>query len=85
MINSKDRLQWFIDRIGKRIYRNDVMCTCAACEGVYQEGITILDDTHAHWLSDVEIMYNTDGTPLKYFDTLQEVQDFELLLAQKGL
>jgi len=42
--------QWFIDRIGKRIYRlTDTKC-CDHCEKVLKEGLIIHDLTHAKYL-----------------------------------
>ena len=48
------RLQWFKDRIGKRIYRYDVSCECEVCKAVGAHGLIIADDMHAHYLFDCE-------------------------------
>jgi hypothetical protein len=57
-------LQWFIDRIGKRIYRKPIItCDCAECHGDY---VDVWDDRdsndmevcikyfHAHYLYDCQ-------------------------------
>jgi len=69
----EQRQQWFIDRIGKTIFRNKTSCPCSVCERVYQEGLTIEDELHARYVADEEGAYNSEGTPLRYFDTKEEV------------
>ena len=72
-----EREQWFIDRIGKRVFRNKTSCKCEICGNVYEQGLTISDKNHAMYLSEMEFEYTKDGTPIKYFDTKQEALDFE--------
>lgn len=75
-----DRKQWFIDRIGKRVYRNSTHCNndkCIPCKNVYKNGIVITDKQHATYLYDIECDYNREGKPLRYFDTLEEMLEFE--------
>jgi hypothetical protein len=43
-------LKWFIDRIGKRVYR-DHSCPCDACQRVEKEGIVIIDMEHAQYMN----------------------------------
>ncbi len=74
------RLEWFKERVGKRVFRNGNMCTCAVCTDVYKFGLIISDDLHAIYLSDTELAYNLDNTPLKYFDTVKERDEFEKTL-----
>jgi hypothetical protein len=75
-----DREQWFIDRVGKTIYRNRDGCTCFVCEQVYQQGLYLADEYHALYVSEIEGAYNIDGFPLKYFDTKEEVAEYEKTL-----
>ncbi len=75
--NYEIRKQWFIDRIGKKIYRNKTTCDCAICESVYKNGLTVSDEMHADYVHECESIYNYEGTPLKYFDTIQERDVFE--------
>lgn len=59
--------QWFLDRIGKRIFRGPVSCTCETCTKVHHEGLIIHDKDQADYLFDVQ---NEIG--IKYFDKPQE-------------
>ena len=72
-----ERKQWFIDRIGKRVYRNRTSCGCETCKQVLDVGLMIHDMEHAIYLCDVEYSYNAEGSKLKYFDTKEEVLKFE--------
>lgn len=71
------REKWFIDRIGKRVYRNDDKCSCESCKNVYTHGLIIQDELHASYLDSIEACYNAEGIPLRYFDTLDEVNEYE--------
>jgi hypothetical protein len=42
--------QWFINRIGKRIYRKKNLCDCEACTTVHKEGLVIRDEINADYL-----------------------------------
>jgi hypothetical protein len=74
------REQWFIDRIGKTVYRNKTSCDCSICTKNYKNGLIIKDKDHAIYLYDCECEYNIEGNPLKYFDTKEERDKFELTL-----
>ena len=58
----KKRKQWFINRIGKRIYRPPLRCDCQHCIDGHINGILISDETHADYLHSCEnelgIRYN---------------------------
>lgn len=56
-------LQWFINRIGKRIYRDDDNCGCATCNDVVKNGLIVIDKNHAEYLH----MVNSEG--IEYRDT----------------
>lgn len=71
------RQQWFNDRIGKRVFRNKTSCPCKTCTKVYEEGLIVDDDMHSGYLCMTEAEYNIEGTPLRYFDTKEEVIEFE--------
>jgi hypothetical protein len=66
-----NRKQWFLDRIGKRVYRTNFEC-CDHCEKVYQEGIVIIDRIHAYYLQACQRELG-----IKYFDTIKERNDYE--------
>jgi hypothetical protein len=53
-------LQWFRDRIGKRIYRDTNNCHCDYCKDIYLNGIVVKNGLHAQYLFDIQndIGYN---------------------------
>ena len=73
----EERLKWFIDRIGKRVYRNAVLCGCVSCKSVHAKGLIIGDKMHAYYLCDMEGAYAFDNIALKYFDTQKEADEYE--------
>ena len=75
-----ERKQWFIDRIGKIVYRNKTSCECVICADVYKHGLVIANKMHADYLYDCEAIYTAEGNPLRYFDTKEEVIKFEKTL-----
>jgi hypothetical protein len=74
------RLNWFIERIGKRIFRNVTSCKCQTCKLVFENGLIIGNEIHANYLYDMECIYTHEGSPLKYFDTIEEAGKFALTL-----
>lgn len=66
---SSDREKWFIDRVGKVIWRNKTTCKCGVCESVYQNGLLLSDEGHAMYVYTVE---SDLGGTLKYFETKDE-------------
>ena len=46
--------QWFIDRIGKRIYRKNNICNCDICLNIHLEGLIVIDEMHAIYLYDFQ-------------------------------
>ena len=79
----EERNQWFIDRIGKRIYRNKTSCPCCVCETNYKDGLIISDEKHADYIYCCECEYTAEGHKLKYFDTIKERDDYESSLIIK--
>lgn len=74
---SEDRKQWFIDRIGKRVFRNKTGCDCVICVLVSEKGLIITDEFHAIYLYDTETDFTAEGNPTHYFDTLPEVEHYQ--------
>lgn len=73
-----ERQKWFSERVGKRVFRNKTSCTCEMCNDVYENGLIIDDELHADYLCMCEGEYGLEErTPLKYFDTKEEVLEFE--------
>lgn len=55
--------QWFLNRIGKRIFRlTKTSCECNSCVNVYENGTIILDKQHAEYLflcqNEMELEYS---------------------------
>lgn len=50
----KKRLNWFLHRIGKKVYRGPVNCDCESCKNGHINGVLITDAEHAQYLRDVE-------------------------------
>ena len=58
---KRHTLQWFKNRIGKRIYRlTDVHC-CKHCQNTYEKGLVISNNTHASyvyaWQNEIGLEY----------------------------
>ena len=63
-----NNLQWFIDRIGKVIYRDKNDCGCPICLKTEKNGVKIIDKMHAEALYEHQNAYTYDGTDLNYRD-----------------
>ena len=61
--------QWFIERIGKRIYRDKLKHCCLACDHVESDGVIILDNSHADYLAAVDTDFACEGVFMNYRDT----------------
>ena len=42
----KKQLQWFLDRIGKRVFRDSLSYNCESCTCVENNGLIIKDENH---------------------------------------
>lgn len=67
-----ERKQWFIDRIGKRVWRN-ITCECCHCQLLMSTGILVRDEFHANYLSEMEAECG-----YKYYDSKEEMENIEL-------
>jgi hypothetical protein len=50
----KHELQWFLDRIGKTIFRGFGTCRCNVCDIVAHQGLTLFDKEHAQYVYDIQ-------------------------------
>ena len=55
--------QWFINRIGKKIYRLTPFECCKACDSAYDNGIVVANENHAYY-----IYINQNELQLEYGD-----------------
>ena len=61
--NNPHPLEWFIERIGKRVYRTKSSCPCPSCASVGVRGLIIFNEMHADYLFTIQ-----NETELTYFD-----------------
>lgn len=59
-------LQFFIDNIGKRIYRDSDGCDCLGCKDIVENGLIITDETQAGYLFDIQNDFGADDIELNY-------------------
>lgn len=71
-----ERQKWFESRIGKFLFRNGNGCRCVMCLRVKEEGVFVTELLHARYLYDNECDYNREGTPLRYFDTKEDLNEW---------
>lgn len=80
----QERKAWFIERIGKIVFRNDNLCSCEICKHITENGLLIADRDHAIYLLDVEGCSAEDPKHrIMYFDTKEEAAEFELKKSQE--
>lgn len=51
---EKHPVEWFIERIGQIVFRQDNGCGCDTCKKVGKSGIEIKSQNHAQYLYDVQ-------------------------------
>jgi len=65
MIHTK---KWFLNRVGKRVYRDATTCKCSSCKDTVENGLIIANEQHAKYLYSVQIDYAVEGELLNYRD-----------------
>lgn len=66
--NNLQSLEWFKERIGKIIYRDNNGCDCVTCSNVSKSGMRVHDLSHAQYLYDLQNDYAAEGKLLNYRD-----------------
>lgn len=61
-------LEWFKERIGKRIYRDADGCKCLSCARIVEEGLVIHSEEHAEYVYDNQNDFGAEGIKLNYRD-----------------
>jgi hypothetical protein len=61
--------QWFVERIGKRIYRDADSCDCIHCKDSVENGLIVSDDAHADYLAMIDHDFAREGVYLNYRDS----------------
>lgn len=61
--------EWFIERIGRRVFRDStgVRC-CDKCADIIENGTIITDEDHADYLYNIDIEFAQGGSYLNYRD-----------------
>ena len=62
-------LDWFIERIGEKVYMDDMGCDCPMCNSIERYGLIVHDELHAKYLYDCQ---NDMG--VNYYDDKHEKQ-----------
>ena len=77
-----NRIQFFIDHIGKPVFRQRNGCKgnkgkpCSICEHNYQNGLIVADELHASSLASIEAETN-----IRYYGTIEERNDSENIIS----
>lgn len=61
-------LQWFLDRIGKKVYRDVLECHCVSCREAEKDGLLIRNETHASYLCTIDQEFWAEGIKCNYRD-----------------
>lgn len=72
-LETTARQQWFMDRIGKRVYLSSP-CSCGICKSMGIKGVLIHSEADAKYFFGEE---SESESAFKFFDTPQEVLEFK--------
>lgn len=61
-------LEWFKERIGKRIFRDADGCDCSGCAKVVSDGLVVHNEFHADYLFTLQADFMAEGIKLNYRD-----------------
>ena len=67
---ARKNREWFVERIGQRVYRDDNGCDCSICKTIERTGLIIHDELHAQYLFDCQ---NELG--VIYFDSKKDKRE----------
>lgn len=62
--------EWFVARIGKRIFRDGLGKCCATCDDVAARGLVVHDEMHADYLACCDSDFGAEGHYCNYRDKL---------------
>lgn len=68
MQNKLRDKQWFIDRIGKVVYRDSIGCNCDVCSFILKKGLKILGEEQCQYLWEIQNDLAQKGLYLNYRD-----------------
>ena len=72
IIESKERLIWFLKNIGKTVYPDALTCKCYFCTKNLTDGILIHSGLVAFDLYNTEMDLSADGNPIKFYLSKEE-------------
>ena len=67
--------EWFVERIGKRIFRDSRRVCCGHCARVGKEGLIVHDEQHADYLACVDMDFGAEGIFSNYRDEATQPND----------
>lgn len=73
------RLEWFKSQVGKKIFRSKMDC-CERCNEGLENGIDVLDESHARYLYEIECEFQQYGIKFMYFETKKQADNFDALV-----
>jgi hypothetical protein len=62
-------INWFLEKIGTRIFRDDDGCDCPVCKTVVRNGLIIHDELHAKYLYDCQ-----NELKINYYERKKDVE-----------
>lgn len=74
---TDERKQWFLDRVGKTIYRNSGRCDR---KEIYEKGIYLHNEERAIDYFNIEFLHPAEFGYLVFFDTKEEVAEFDKMV-----
>ena len=51
-------LKWFIERVGKNVYRDTNGCNCCTCKEAETDGVQIRTKSHAEYMFDMQFAHD---------------------------
>lgn len=60
--------EWFIERIGKTVFRDAKGKCCNRCDQINEQGLVISNEQHASYLALIDSDYAAEGIYLNYRD-----------------
>lgn len=68
---------WFLERIGIRIYPSGYPCQCDSCKKYHENGFVMRDEMEADYIYSERSELAAEGVKVEYFDSKQERDKYE--------
>lgn len=66
-MHTQKSKEWFVERIGKRIYRKD-NDYCPSCAETAEHGLIVIDENHAEYLAGIDADFAACKLEMNYRD-----------------